>query len=190
MLKCFYYCCCMFSCCRRIGQEIKALILLASYGFLYHFLDRSFWLSNLIFIGHLGKGTLAAAAVGLTTLQFYLYFLEGFLHSVDVLGTSKRDKTHNSPHKVFYTAILCNLVISAIFTILFLGICPYLYSAIGLKSSIYNRSLYFVYLLIPSVCIHGVFLILHKYMRMQQNSVPSLLAILLGILANIIGNLV
>eukprot|EP01031_Cornospumella_fuschlensis_P031694 gene31694-38304_t len=162
-------------------KEFKALALLASYGFLYHIVDRAFWLANLIFIGQQGKGTLTAAAISLTALQFYLLFLEGFLHSVDVLGASSKD---TNQHKLLYTAILCNTIIAIVFTILILLVCPYLFVGIGLKSSIYVRSLYFLYLLIPSVWVHGVFLIAHKYMRMRSNSVPSLLAISLGILAN------
>eukprot|EP01039_Chlorochromonas_danica_P003288 gene3288-3606_t len=208
-----FNCCCIFSCCRRIGQECRGLNILATFGYLYNLLDRLFWLLAYLALGHLGKGHLAAGILSLTTIHCLMAMIDGLLVGQEyycksvisrrgsaaaggdgrMMTTSSSSSTSGSVSAVqvqeelrrwLYVSLLTGSAVIAVGAVLLVVFSFVLYSSLDLRSHVSVRSIQGCWFMLPALLGHLLQSSLHTFLYYQGLSVPSLLALLCGIVVH------
>jgi hypothetical protein len=176
--------CCLFSCCRRYFNEFKVINLTATYGYLYHFLDRTFYLLIYLSVGYLGKGNLAATILSMVLLNIVTLFMEGFLHAQEALAKRTVPSQRRS---WLYTALIIVFLHTVLYIILLVAFSFIIYSSIGVRQQISLRAIAMSWILLPTIPLHGAQMVIHRYLFINDLAAPIIFVYILGIIVQAIG---
>lgn len=172
-----------------IKEEFYELMKISTPAIISNTLECSFWLIDMIMLGHLGKGHLAAAAIGNTIINILWAFMEGVMTAQDTLASRAfGSKEFNairywSAVSLFITIILC--IIATIILLLSPFIINSIYMVtphLGTKASIH------IMISIPGFWALALFRVQQKYLQTQNKFNPSMYCSGIGNIVNIIGN--
>jgi Na+-driven multidrug efflux pump len=176
----------MFSIIFDIFHEWKVSNTIAFPGYVIHFLDRSFWLSTFLLLGHHGKGNLATGLLATSTMNLAIYFMEGFLSSQDVFIFQSRNI--EKIEKVWlYTSIIYVIVLTILTVGLIIAFDLYLYGILTLKTNVTFKTTLYLWFLLPALFFHGLQRLLQQYFTIKSIYAPVVVSLFLGLIFNAVG---
>ena len=164
--------------CSKIGQ-------IAGPAMLINVLETFVLVVDVLFLGHLGRGNLAAFAIGTSFFNFSWLFIEGVLTAQDTLSAHAVGMNNTSDLRcwlfvaIVVSILLCTLgtVISCFSYMIFVNVFQ-IAEHLAVKGTIH------VVLLIPNLWLLTGFRILQKYLMAQNKLVPIVVCMLIGTCVN------
>ena len=127
--------------------------------------DASFNITNLIVLGHLGKGHLASGVIALAFYNIAWYFIEGVLTAQDNLvarSFALNDEAAARYWSLISFAVAMLLCIPG--TVLFIFSAIIVQSAFMIGQHTAGKAARFILLLIPALWCHATYRVLQKYL--------------------------
>ena len=169
--------------------ETLALLELAIPSALCNMLEGSMYVVDVMMLGHLGKGNVAALAMGNALFNIFWYFIEGFLTAQDTLAANAHALGDpGSVRQWSYISMLCVAILCAITTVAFFFAEPILGNFFRLPYHLKTKAAVHVYLLLPGLWFLAASRVLLKYFQAQQLLLPGLAASLAANAVNILAN--
>lgn len=169
-------------------KEFFQLTRLAVFSILTNGFEYGFIIVDMIMLGHLGKGNLAAGAIGMLIYNIAWYFIEGFLTAQDTLvarGVVVRDIA--AARYWSYVSLLSTASLAVFFSSVFAFsplLIPY---GFYVNDHVASKAIAHALLLLPAFWCQMVFRVFQKYQQSQKIMLPSLVCSLIGLMSNILG---
>ncbi len=160
--------------------------VIAFPGIVIHVLDRSFWLSTFLFLGHHGKGNLATGLLATAVANMSMYFMEGFLSSQDVFIFQSRN-IEKVEKLWLYISVIYVFVFTLLGAALFITFDLYLYDILTLKTNVTFKTNVYLWLMLPAIFFHGLQRLLQQYFTIKSIYCPVIISLLVGFISNSIG---
>lgn len=203
----------LFFCCNSHWKEFEALVRLSIPSIVVNTLEVGITITNLVVLGHLGKGDLAGACVAFAYFNMIWYIIEGVLTAQDTLcaaafGMRDYEALRYWTFVSFFIVIfLCSagtiglafssLAIPRIFgvntrTVVKVRMNYPLHHISNLKNNKcnecqYKQAIEQLMISIPNLWTMALFRVLQKYMQAQNVMQPSVSASIVGVVVNLIG---
>jgi Na+-driven multidrug efflux pump len=180
-----YFC----KCFGVLGTEAYGLAGLAFPSILMNSLEMMMWAVDVAMLSHLGKGNLAAAAVGWAYFNIVWLFIEGVLTAQDTLISHA---VGTCDYKLMRYWLIVSGLVSALLCMI--GSFFYCFSYLiiqdifQIRAHIAVRASLHVVLLIPNLWFLTAFRIMQKFFQTQQINIPILRALVLGNICNALLN--
>lgn len=170
-----------------IFESIIKLNNLSKHGYLYQLLERSYFVSNYVFLGFMGKGNLASGIIALATYNICTLLLEGTLSAqISLLYLSRRRK--KGTRYWLFVSILAVGLLTLVASILFLISDLWIYSLLDLSNNVIFKSVSSSWLLVGVFFFHGLQRCMQQHLLLLGKSqFRVLFPSLIGFGANIIG---
>lgn len=168
----------------KITAETIKIGKLAIPSMLLNSLDASIIIVDMIFLGRLGKGNIAAYSIGNAYFNISYYLIEGFLTSQDTLSAQAVGMNElNLLRSWLYIAGVIGICLCILSTIFF----EFSYVFIGylFNSHITTKAAMHVLVMIPNLWGLTAFRILQKYLLAQNIIIPPIYCAFLGSLINV-----
>jgi Na+-driven multidrug efflux pump len=168
------------------AQEIAALTIPTTSA---TFFEASMVVVDVIMLGHLGKGHVAALAVGNGLFNAVWYFIEGFLTAQDTLCSNAYGQGDPKALRywcyvsMFATFFLC-VVATAIFFFSELILGQFFFINFHLKT----KACVHIYIMTPALWLMALYRIAQKYLQSRGIMAPSAKVSLIGNAVNICFN--
>ena len=203
----------LFFCCNSHWKEFEALVRLSIPSIVVNTLEVGITITNLVVLGHLGKGDLAGACVAFAYFNMIWYIIEGVLTAQDTLcaaafGMRDYEALRYWTFVSFFIVIfLCSagtiglafssVAIPRIFgvntrTVVKVWMNYPLHHISNLKNNKCNecqckQAIEQLMISIPNLWTMALFRVLQKYMQAQNVMQPSVSASIVGVVVNLIG---
>lgn len=171
-------------------KEFIQLCRLALFSTLTNIFEYGFVIVDMIMLGHLGKGNLAAGAIGMLIYNIAWYFIEGFLTAQDTL-VARGAMVHDIVIARYwsYISLLTTSFLALFFSSIF-AFCPLIIPyGFYINDHIASKAVAHAFLLLPAFWCQMVFRVFQKYQQSQKIMLPSLFCSIIGVIINIIGML-
>jgi MATE family multidrug resistance protein len=169
----------------KLSAELVKLHSLALAPFLTSSLDYAFLMVDLIMLGHLGKGQLAAGFVGFACYSFVWHLTEGVLTAQDTLvGKSMLLQNPADARYWTYIALAVTLMLCCVYTVLFVMSPWIIQNLMFVPYHIAHKASQLLLCLIPALWFHSMSRVVQKYLQMQGVMLPTLTYSVVGITAN------
>ena len=166
--------------------EFQELSELTRPTVLTNMLEVMFVLSDVAMLGRLGRGHIAALAVGNAVFNFAWYFIEGFFTAQDTLSSIAFVQQDLRALRYWtYASLCCVLLLCVLATGMYVFAGTILERAFLISPHIASKAVLHVWLLAPSVWFLALFRVLQKYLSCQHVTKPVVHALLLGNAVNI-----
>ena len=150
------------------------------------FLESSMVVVDVIMLGHLGKGHVAAYAIGNGFFNILWYFIEGFLTAQDTLCSNAYGSGDPKAVRYWSYVALCSVIILCVlatciifFTEMILGSWFFITFHMKTKACVH------VYILTPALWFMAFYRIVQKYLQSRGIMGPSVQASFIGNAVNI-----
>ena len=174
-----------------VVDECMVLLQLAVPAVISNFLEGSMVMVDIMMLGRLGKGQVAALSIGNAFFNISWYFLEGFLTAQDTLASSAHGLGDPASVRQWsYLALAWVLLLCAGTSVACILAEPILGELFMLPYHLKTKAAVHVYLLLPGLWFLAASRVLQKYLQAQQVMSPGIVASLVGNGVNILGNYV
>ena len=164
--------------CSKIGQ-------IAGPAMLINVLETFVLVVDVLFLGHLGRGNLAAFAIGTSFFNFSWLFIEGVLTAQDTLSAHAVGMNNTSDLRCwFFVAIVVSMLLCTLGTILSCFSYMIFVNVFQIAQHLAVKATIHVVLLIPNLWLLTGFRILQKYLMAQNILVPVVVCMLIGTCVN------
>ena len=173
------------SCFKDMAHESLKIGKIAAPSMLTNSLEMLMWVTDVIMLGHLGKGHLAAACIGTSYFNISWFFIEGVLTAQDTLSAQAFGM--NDLHNVrcwLYVSSAVSCLLCILGTILLgLGyfVIPYVFQV---DPHIAFKAAQHVLLIIPNLWFLAGFRVLQKYFLAQNIVMPAVYCSITGNFVN------
>lgn len=173
----------------QIFEESSNFTALVIPSILSHSLDMSLWIVDLIMLGYLGKGHLAAGSIGISIFNIVWVFIEGSLTAQETFAAQSFGNKNFRDIRIWTCiAFLAVCISCSIGSGILFGI-PYIINIIlPEKAHIAFKVIEQVMILAPSLWLMGFFRVIEKYFQAQNIMMPSLYCAGIGTIFNAITN--
>ena len=136
---------------------------------------------DVLFLGHLGRGNLAAFAIGTSFFNFSWLFIEGVLTAQDTLSAHAVGMNNTSDLRCWlFVAIVVSILLCTLGTILSCFSYMIFIDVFQIAQHLAVKGTIHVVLLIPNLWLLTGFRILQKYLMAQNKLVPVVVCMLIG----------
>lgn len=144
---------------------------------------------DVMMLGRLGKGHLAAFSVGNALFNIAWYFIEGFLTAQDTLASNAHGMGDEASVRQWtYISLLSTFFLCTVASIPFLFVEEILGQLFWMPYHLKTKASVHIYLLLPGLWFLAFSRVLQKYMQAQNIMTPGLTAGLIGNGINILCN--
>eukprot|EP01038_Epipyxis_sp_PR26KG_P012651 gene12651-16961_t len=173
----------------KLLTEVKILHYLAWYSIFVNIIENSFWLSDVVFLGHLGKGHLAAAIIAKSYYNIMWIFLEGVLTAQDTLLSKANCHNDESSAKYWsYIAFLIVTVLNLINTGLIFASNQIIGNLFFVRPHLAGKAAEYLLWLLPALWCQGYYRTIQKYLQCKSYFSSCILCGVIGSILNTIGN--
>lgn len=175
--------------CITVKEELVFLATLSLPSVTQGLCESSFLLVDLAFLGHLGKGQLAAAAMGNALFSAVWSFIEGAMTGQDTMAAHAfgRGDMRNVRYWSLVSALV-TVILSSIGTIILIFSPAAMKSLFFFNSHLASKASQYIYMQIPGLWALAFFRVEQKYLQAQGIMFPSMYCALVGSLLNVICN--
>jgi hypothetical protein len=172
-----------------IKEEFSELIKISTPAILSNTLECSFWLIDIIMLGHLGKGHLASAAIGNTFLNIIWTFMEGVMTAQDTLASRAFGRKEFNAVRYWSAVSLFITIILCIIATIILLLSPFIINSLYMITPhLATKATIHIMISIPGFWALALFRVQQKYLQTQNIFNPSMYCSGIGNIVNIIGN--
>lgn len=169
-------------------NEITVLVKLAVPMIILNSLEMSIWIVDIVMLGRLGRGHLAAGGLGYTVFNMLWMVMEGLLTAQDVFCSQAFVATNFVElRKWTYVALAVAMGISLIGTLIFAAFPWIIYALSSSNQHLAFKASQEVLMLIPCLWLMSVSRVLQKYFTSQQKYVPMMVLSTSASMLNAIG---
>lgn len=170
------------------SSQVAQLIKLVTPSMVINLLEISTWVTDLIMLGRLGKGHLAAGSIAFSIYNMIWVFIEGTLSALDTFGgRAAHAKDLRALREWSYTALVAVAIISFIATIIVFVFIYNMNRILPENGNTASQADEFLLMLIPVIWLSGGFRVIQKYLLCQNKLMPGVYALILASLFNIVG---
>ena len=163
-------------------EEVAALSSLAVPSVLSNMLEGGMGVVDVMMLGYLGKGHLAALSVGNAFFNITWFFIEGFLTAQDTLASNAYGMGDLALVRQWsYISFFSTMLLCAAASVSFLFVQPILGIVFWMPYHLKTKASVHIYLLSPGLWFLGASRVLQKYFQAQNDMLPGLMA---GAVAN------
>jgi Na+-driven multidrug efflux pump len=179
------------ACFGQYWSEFQELSDLARPSMITNSLEALLVVEDVIMLGHLGRSHIAALAVGNALFNFAWYFIEGFFTAQDTLSSIAFAQHDLRALRYWtYSSLFCALFLCAVATTIYVFANTILEQVFLISPHVASKATLHVYVLSPSVWFFALFRVLQKFLASQNITKPTVHALMLGNVVNIILNYV
>ena len=143
---------------------------------------------DIIFLGHMGKGNLAAAIIGNAFVNVIWFFIEGYLTAQDTLAANAFGmKDYKAVRYWSYISMATTGALCVFATLVSLFAEPIIGTGLLIHYHMATKAAVHVYLLMPGIWCLAAFRVIQKYLQAQNIMTPSIVSSLIGNAVNILG---
>lgn len=165
----------------KYWYETRELVSLAVPTTLSTFLETSMVVEDVIMLGHLGKGHVAALAIGNGFFNIMWYFLEGFLTAQDTLCSNAYGQGDPKALRYWcYVSMFATFFVCAAATVLFFFSELILGSFFFINFHLKTKACVHIYIMTPAFWFMALYRIAQKYLQARGIMSPSVRASLIG----------
>jgi MATE family multidrug resistance protein len=177
------------TCFKKVFEETVEINKLAMPSITINVLEASMILTDVIVLGYLGKGNLAAASIGMSYFNISWFFIEGVLTAQDTLSAQAFGMNDVFDLRCWlYVSIIVTIFLCSISTVLLAFGYLVISYVFQINQHVGSKAALHVILLIPNLWFLSGFRVLQKYLLAQKISKPSIYCSLLGIVVKLLLN--
>ncbi len=169
--------------------EFQELTELATPSVITNVLESLLVVADVAMLGRLGRGHIAALAVGNGLFNLVWYFIEGFFTAQDTLCSIAFNQGDLKALRYWtYASLGSILFLCSIATAMFI-FSDFIFEDIFFVSPhLRSKAVLHVYLLTPSIWFYGLFRVMQKFLSAQNIMKPTIHALIVGNVCNAILN--
>ena len=165
----------------KYWYEARELTALAAPTTISTLLETSMVVEDVIMLGHLGKGHVAALAIGNAFFNIMWYFMEGFLTAQDTLCSNAYGQGDPKALRYWcYVSMFSTFFICAAATVVFFFSELILGSAFFIHFHLKTKACVHIYIMTPAFWFMALYRIAQKYLQARGIMSPSVRASLIG----------
>lgn len=177
-----------YSLCGKLVAEFRELLIIAIPYTVENCLDYSLWIVNLIMLGHLGKGNLAAGSLSICYLNMVWFFIQGSISSQSRALLRASEELDKLEIRVICYSLLIQSFLLSILATGIMVVSPFVLPIIIPQNhNVAFKACQQLYFFIPVLWCMVVFRITQICLRYHNIWRHTLLSLLIGNILNIIG---